>query len=135
MARVTGIGGVFFKSTGDHKALAAWYQTYLGLTLEPWGGAVLRWPDDTADDKGVTVWHVAKPDTQWFAPSTAPFMINYRVDDLDGILAQLRAGGVDVLKGPDADFNGRFAWVLDPDGNKVELWEPKAPPAPTSSPT
>jgi predicted enzyme related to lactoylglutathione lyase len=126
MAKVTGIGGVFFKAKGDPKALAAWYEALLGLKLEPWGGAVLRWPDDKAGDGGATVWSVAKPDTGWFAPSDAAFMINYRVDDLAGLLADLRAAGVEVVKGPDADFNGTFAWVLDPDGNKVELWEPKA---------
>lgn len=126
MAKVTGIGGVFFKSKGDPKALAAWYQKYLGLTLSDFGGAVLRWPDDHADDKGLTVWCLAKPDSQWFAPSDATFMINYRVDDLDGVLAQLRAGGTETHKGPESHENGRFAWVLDPDGNKLELWEPKA---------
>ena len=125
MAKVTGIGGVFFKSTGDHAALAAWYQKHLGLALEPWGGAILRWPADKAGDQGVTVWHVAAPDTKWFAPSTASFMINYRVDDLDALLTDLRAAGVEILKGPDADENGKFAWIVDPDGNKVELWEPK----------
>jgi predicted enzyme related to lactoylglutathione lyase len=127
MAKVTGIGGVFFKSRGDHAALAAWYEKHLGMTLEPWGGAILKWPEDRANDGGLTVWTVAKPDTQWFAPSDASFMINYRVDDLDGLLANLRSAGVEVLKGPVSDFNGKFAWILDPDGNKVELWEPKAP--------
>ncbi|HEY2855147.1 MAG TPA: VOC family protein [Gemmatimonadaceae bacterium] len=126
MAKVTGIGGVFFKSKGDHAALAAWYQKNLGMPLEPWGGAVLRWPDDRADDKGVTAWHVAARDTNWFAPSDAPFMINYRVDDLTGLLANLQASGVAILKGPDSDENGKFAWIVDPDGNKVELWEPKS---------
>jgi len=125
MAKVTGIGGVFFKSSGDHKALAAWYQKHLGMPLTNWGGAVLRWPDDTAEDKGLTVWHVAKGDTQWFAPSGSSFMINYRVDDLEGMLAQLRAGGVEVIQGPESHENGKFAWIMDPDGNKVELWEPK----------
>ena len=125
MARVTGIGGVFFKSTGDPQALAAWYQKYLGIPLEPWGGASFQWPDDTAEDKGFTAWHVAKPDTRWFAPSDAPFMINYRVDDLGAILEQLRAGGVEPLQGPESHENGKFAWVMDPDGNKLELWEPK----------
>jgi predicted enzyme related to lactoylglutathione lyase len=126
MARVTGIGGVFFKSKGDPKALGAWYQKHLGMPLEPWGGAVLRWPADTADDKGVTVWSVAKPDTQWFAPSDASFMINYRVDDMDALLTSLRSAGVEILKGPELAENGKFAWIADPDGNKVELWEPKA---------
>ena len=125
MARITGIGGVFFKSKGDHKALAAWYQQHLGLTLEPWGGAVLRWPDDKAEDKGATVWHVAESSTKWFAPSDASFMINYRVDDLAGLLTGLRAAGVKILQGPESAENGKFAWIADPDGNKVELWEPK----------
>jgi predicted enzyme related to lactoylglutathione lyase len=127
MPKVTGIGGVFFKSRGDHAALAAWYQKHLGMTPEPWGGVILKWPEDKADDGGLTVWSVAKPDTKWFAPSDAPFMINYRVDDLDGLLANLRSAGVEILKGPESDFNGKFAWIVDPDGNKVELWEPKAP--------
>jgi predicted enzyme related to lactoylglutathione lyase len=127
MARITGIGGVFFKSTGDHAALAEWYRKNLGLTLEDWGGAILRWPDDKADDRGVTVWSAAPKDSKWFSPSESSFMINYRVDNLDEMLEQLRAGGVEIIKGPDADFNGKFAWIMDPDNNKVELWEPKAP--------
>ena len=126
MAKVTGIGGVFFKSTGDHKKLAEWYGTNLGLQLEPWGGAILRWPDDAASDKGLTVWHVAPPTTEWFSPSPSSFMINYRVDNMDEMLAQLRRNGVEIVKGPDSEENGTFAWILDPDGNKVELWEPMA---------
>lgn len=126
MARVTGIGGVFLKSKGDSKALAAWYQEHLGIPLEGFGGAVLRWPDDKADDGGLTVWHVADRDSQWFSPSDSPFMINYRVDDLDGLLAQLREAGVAVVGGPESHENGKFAWIMDPDGNKVELWQPMA---------
>ena len=125
MARITGIGGVFFKSKGDPKELAAWYQQNLGMPLEPWGGGVLRWPDDTAEDKGVTAWSVAKHDSKWFAPSDASFMINYRVDDMDGLLANLRSAGVEIIQGPESHENGKFAWIVDPDGNKVELWEPK----------
>jgi predicted enzyme related to lactoylglutathione lyase len=126
MARITGIGGVFFKSKGDPAALAGWYAKHLGMPLAPWGGAVLRWTEDTSDDKGATAWHVAKADTKWFAPSDASFMINYRVDDLGGLLADLRAAGIEILKGPESHENGQFAWIVDPDGNKVELWEPKA---------
>jgi predicted enzyme related to lactoylglutathione lyase len=126
MAKITGIGGVFFKSNGDHAALAAWYRKHLGMKLEDWGGAILRWPDDKAEDRGCTVWHVAGKDSQWFSPSKSSFMINYRVDNLGEMLEQLRAGGVEVIKGPDSDENGKFAWIMDPDGNKVELWEPKA---------
>ena len=124
MARITGIGGVFFKSRNDRAALAAWYQEHLGIALESFGGAVLRWPDDKAEDKGLTVWHIAEKESQWFAPSDAPFMINYRVDNLEEMIAQLRAGGVEIIRGPESHENGRFAWIMDPEGNKVELWEP-----------
>jgi predicted enzyme related to lactoylglutathione lyase len=123
MARVTGIGGVFFKAR-DPKALASWYSTNLGLAVEDFGGAILKWPADTAGDGGVTVWHVADQSTKWFAPSESSFMINYRVDDMDALVAQLAAAGIALVKGPDVDENGKFAWIMDPEGNKVELWEP-----------
>jgi predicted enzyme related to lactoylglutathione lyase len=125
MAKVTGIGGVFFKSKGDAKALADWYRKHLGLPLEDFGGAILRWPNDTAEDKGLTVWHVASHDSQWFSPSQSPFMINYRVDNLSELLDQLRVDGVQIVAGPESHENGKFAWIMDPDGNKIELWEPK----------
>ena len=124
MARITGIGGVFFKSQGDRAALAAWYQKHLGMALEDFGGAILRWPADKAQDGGLTVWHVADAESQWFSPSESSFMINYRVDDLGEMLEQLRAGGVEIVGGPESHENGKFAWIMDPDGNKVELWEP-----------
>jgi predicted enzyme related to lactoylglutathione lyase len=125
MAKVTGIGGVFFKSTGDGKSLAAWYQKHLGMPLEEWGGAILKWPDDRAEDGGLTVWNAAQRDTQWFSPSSASFMINYRVDNLVELLAQLRASGIEPVAGPESHGTGKFAWIMDPDGNKIELWEPK----------
>ena len=124
MAKVTGIGGVFFKSTGDHKTLAEWYSRNLGIQFEPWGGAILKWADDKAADGGQTVWHVAEKNTKWFSPSDSSFMINYRIDHMSDMLAQLKRNGVEIVKGPESDDNGTFAWVLDPDGNKVELWEP-----------
>ncbi|MCK8462287.1 VOC family protein [Aliiroseovarius sp. S1339] len=124
MAKVTGIGGVFIKSTGDGAALAAWYQTHLGIALEDFGGAVLNWQDDHADDKGLTVWSTADSTSDWFAPSTSSFMINYRVDDLAGLLEQLKTAGVAIVAGPERHENGDFAWIMDPEGNKVELWEP-----------
>ena len=124
MAKITGIGGVFFKSKSDSAALAAWYRKHLGMALEDFGGAILRWPDDKADDRGLTVWHVADKDSTWFSPSDSSVMINYRVDNLDELLAQLRADGVTVVGGPESHENGKFAWIMDPDGNKVELWEP-----------
>lgn len=124
MAKVTGIGGVFFKSKGDRAALAEWYRKNLGVQVESYGGAVFHWRDDPGVGEAATAWHIADAASKWFQPSDAPFMINYRVDDLDEMLAGLRAAGVQVVGGPDADENGKFAWVLDPDGNKVELWQP-----------
>lgn len=126
MAKVTGIGGVFFKSTNDHKALGEWYSKNLGIALESWGGAIIKWSDDKSDDGGLTVWNAAAKDTKWFSPSTASFMINYRIDNMTEMLAQLRANGVEILKGPESHENGKFAWIVDPDGNKIELWEPMA---------
>lgn len=124
MAKVTGIGGVFFKSKGDSAALAAWYQKHLGFSLEDFGGAIFRWPDDKANDQGLTVWCLAGKDSQWFSPSESSFMINYRVDNLDELLTDLKAAGVAIVGGPESHENGKFAWIMDPDGNKVELWEP-----------
>ena len=124
MAKVTGIGGVFLKCRGDSAALAAWYQTHLGLPLETWGGAILRWPDDKAEDQGLTVWSLADKDSQWVSASDSAFMINYRVDDMDALLAQLRAASIEIVGGPESHENGKFAWIMDPDGNKVELWQP-----------
>ena len=121
MARVTGIGGVFFKTRGDRKTLAAWYQKHLGLALEDFGGAILRWPDDKAEDRGLTVWHVAEKESDWFSPSGSSFMINYRVDNLGELVAALKKAGIEILKGPESHENGKFAWIMDPDGNKVEL--------------
>ena len=126
MAKVTGIGGVFFKSTNDHKQLAQWYSQNLGIELESWGGAILKWTDDKANDGGLTVWNAADKNTQWFSPGSSSFMINYRVDNMTEMLAQLQRNGVEILKGPESHENGKFAWIVDPDGNKVELWEPMA---------
>jgi len=124
MARITGIGGVFFKSKNDRAALATWYQKHLGISLESFGGAILRWPDDKAEDKGLTVWHIADKESQWFSPSDSSFMINYRVDNLSELIEQLRQSGIEIIAGPESHENGKFAWIMDPDGNKVELWEP-----------
>jgi predicted enzyme related to lactoylglutathione lyase len=124
MAKVTGIGGVFFKSKGKGSELAEWYKANLGLDLESWGGAILEWSNDKAGDGGQTVWSTADHDSKWFSPSESSFMINYRVDSMDELLEHLKQNGVEIVKGPDTDFNGKFAWIMDPDGNKVELWEP-----------
>lgn len=124
MQRVTGIGGVFFKSP-DPKALTEWYRVHLGLEVGPWGGVAFRWSGpDHPGGVGTTAWHPFKADTDYFAPSTSSFMINYRVADLHGLLAALRAEGCQVEDKVDESEYGKFGWVIDPDGNKVELWEP-----------
>ena len=126
MPKITGIGGVFFKTTAGQPDLAQWYAKHLGFALEDWGGALLKWESDTANDGGLTVWNVAAADSKWFEPSASAFMINYRVDDLDGMIAQLEAAGVALQAGPETHENGKFAWIMDPAGNKIELWEPWA---------
>lgn len=124
MGRVTGLGGVFFKSA-DPERLYWWYESHLGLKREE-GGVMFRWRenDDNGASPGMTVWALFKNDTKYFAPSAAPFMLNYRVDDLDALLARLRAAGVEVDERREDSEYGRFAWVMDPEGNRVELWEP-----------
>lgn len=124
MAKVTGIGGVFFLANEDSKTLLEWYERCLGLNLEEWGGAILSWPDDPATDKGMTVWSVGASDSEWFGPSKARFMVNYRVDDMEGMIERLKSENVAIQKGPESHENGKFLWVMDPEGNKVELWEP-----------
>lgn len=124
MARITGIGGVFIKSRNKGDELAAWYEKNLGLKLETWGGAIIKWPEDKAVDGGMTVWSSADSDTKWFSPSESSFMINYRVDNLDELLDELKHNGVEIVSGPEVEENGKFAWIMDPDKNKVELWEP-----------
>ena len=124
MAKVTGIGGVFFKSAGKGSELGEWYAKNLGISLEPWGGAIIRWPDDKADDGGLTVWNAADHDTKWFSPSESSFMINYRVEDLHALIKALKEEGCNVLDQIDESEYGKFGWVVDPEGNKVELWQP-----------
>jgi len=122
MKRVTGIGGVFFKSK-DPKALGQWYQKHLGVPLEDWGGAAFRWAsDDNPGGAGTTIWTPFKDDSQYFAPSTANFMINYRVHDLHALLAALRAEGCDVDTKVDESEYGKFGWVQDPEGNRIEVY-------------
>ena len=128
MQRVRGIGGVFFKAT-DPKGLAAWYERVLGVPVEGWGGAFFEWVAQRDARAGAgTVWTPFKADTGYFAPSDKPFMLNFVVDDLDAMLAQARAEGAQVEDKILDEANGRFAWLLDPDGNKIELWEPKPMP-------
>jgi catechol 2,3-dioxygenase-like lactoylglutathione lyase family enzyme len=123
VGRITGVGGIFFKSK-DPKALALWYRDVLGVPIQPWGGATLRY--DAPGHPPFVVWNAFPSTTTYMDPSTREFMINFAVDDLDAVLARLKAKGVTVLKRDDSDPNGKFAWILDPDGAKIELWQPKA---------
>jgi predicted enzyme related to lactoylglutathione lyase len=122
--RVTGLGGVFFKAR-DPKALAAWYAEQLGFPVEAWGGAMFRNADEPRAD-AYTTWSPFAADTVYFAPSPHAFMLNLRVEGLDALVDRLRASGCRVLeRGEDGEF-GRFRYVLDPEENLLELWEPTA---------
>jgi catechol 2,3-dioxygenase-like lactoylglutathione lyase family enzyme len=123
MKRVTGIGGIFFKAK-DPAALAAWYRTHLGLAVEDWGGAAFRWADDPAGARGTTIWSPFPQDTRYFEPDPSPFMVNLRVADLHALLAVLRTEGCQVLDKVEESAFGKFGYVIDPEGHKVELWEP-----------
>ena len=125
MGKVTGIGGIFFMANEDDASLRQWYADNLGMELNDFGGAILEWKNDTAEDGGLTVWHVAAKDSDWFSPSKARFMINYRVEDMDGLIDRFNANNIDIVHGPESHENGRFLWIMDPQGNKLELWEPK----------
>lgn len=125
-SRVTGIGGVFFKSD-DRAAILNWYRAHLGISSEEWGGFAYQWRDlDQPDEIGYTVWSVYPATTSYFSPSEQPFMINFRVANLTGLIAALRDAGVEVVGELEEHPNGKFAWILDPEGRKIELWEPVA---------
>lgn len=119
---ITGLGGIFLKSK-DPKALMAWYRDVLGISLEAWGGAMLSY---AAPGHPPAVTLSAFSETSaYFEPSKRDILLNFAVDDLSAFLDRLRAKGVTVLKQDDTDPSGKFAWILDPDGTKIELWEPK----------
>lgn len=126
MKRVTGIGGIFFKAK-DRAALTAWYQKHLGLAIEPWGGVAFQWANPAnPNGVGTTIWNPFESNTGYFGPEHATFMINYRVADLHGLLKLLREEGCAVDDKVDESEYGKFGWVTDPEGNRVELWEPPA---------
>ena len=124
MKRVTGIGGIFFKAK-DPKALGSWYREHLGVNIEAWGGAIFRWADDNGG-AGMTTWSPFAEDTTYFAPSTASFMVNFRVHDVRALVAALRDEGCAVDERIDESEYGTFGWVMDPEGNRIELWQPPA---------
>jgi len=126
MKRVTGIGGIFFKAT-NAPAMRDWYKVHLGIDVQPWGGASFAWSDtDGKPTGGTTAWMINPSESDYFAPSEAPFMVNYRVEDLRGLLDALKAEGCEVLDKIDESEYGIFGWIIDPEGNKVELWQPPA---------
>jgi len=124
MKRVTGIGGIFFYAQ-DPKALGEWYKRHLGIDVQTWGGAAFDWRDDSGQPTGgTTAWCISAADSNAFAPGSKPFVVNYRVHDLPALLQALRDEGCNVLDKTDDSEFGKFGWVIDPEGNKVELWQP-----------
>jgi predicted enzyme related to lactoylglutathione lyase len=119
---VTGLGGVFVTSK-DPKALAKWYKDVLGITLESWGGAILRY--DAPGHPPMALWNAMPEHSDEIAPSHREFMINFAVDDLDAFIARLKSKGVTILK-REEDQTGKFASIVDPDGTKIEFWQPPA---------
>ncbi len=126
MTRVTGLGGVFFKAR-DKARMIEWYRDRLGLDVQSWGGAMFQWREDQAPHRrGSTSWAVFDAKSKYFDPSQSPFMINYRVENLDAVLAALKAEGVDVDPNVQESEFGKFGWIMDPEGNRIELWQPPA---------
>lgn len=124
MKRVTGIGGVFFKAK-DPEKLCEWYRTHLGVESKKDGAATFRWRklDDPKSER-FTVWSPFPENTDYFASSTKPFMINFQVENLEQLLAQLKREGVTVDPKVGTYDYGKFGWIMDPEGNRIELWEP-----------
>ncbi|HJV91507.1 MAG TPA: VOC family protein [Holophagaceae bacterium] len=124
MERVTGIGGIFFKAK-QPKELGVWYRDHLGVPVDEWGGAAFSWQSEAnPSGVGTTVWSPFEDSSSYFGRPTAQFMINFRVRDLQALLAQLRAAGCAVDEKVEESEFGKFGWVTDPEGNRVELWQP-----------
>lgn len=123
MKKVTGIGGIFFKSK-DPDAIKKWYQDHLGLPVDPYGASFEWRREDDPSKKGTTIWSPFKETTQYFEPSEKQFMINYRVENLEALVAELKTAGVTIVDEIQSYDYGKFVHILDPEGNKIELWEP-----------
>ena len=123
MARVTGVGGVFLRSR-DPKATAKWYAENLGIKLADFNGAAFQWSDEVPAGTGMTAWSAFPEDTAYFGEGKQAVMIDYRVDDLDALLTELEAKGVWIDPKRQDEVYGKFAWIKDCDGNRVELWQP-----------
>ena len=123
MKRVTGLGGVFFKSR-DPQSSRDWYASHLGIPMESWG-AQFPWRDHANPDiEGYSVFSLFEANTAYMSPSEQPFMVNFRVDDLHALIAELKKEGIETIGEVDESEFGKFGWILDPDGVKIELWEP-----------
>lgn len=122
MKRVTGLGGIFFKSS-DSKKLYEWYNRHLGISSKEWGGH-FKWRDLKEDKVCYTAWSIFKEDTKYLDPSTKGMMVNYRVENLVKLLEILKSEGVTIVGKMEESEYGKFGWIMDPDGNKIELWEP-----------
>jgi len=122
MKRVTGIGGIFFKAE-DPEKLKSWYATHLGFEESDYGASIVWLEKDTSNTPR-TEWTPFAKDTTYFSPSEKPFMVNFRVENLVTLLAVLREEGVTITGAMEEHAYGKFAWILDPEGNKIELWEP-----------
>lgn len=125
MERVTGIGGVFLRAK-DPDALQGWYEQYLGLPPDADGCVVFRWSERETNANASTVWAPFKEDTDYFGSRDQQAMVNYRVKNLDAMLAQLRAAGATVDDNIEDSEYGKFGWATDPEGNRMELWQPPA---------
>lgn len=125
MKKVTGIGGIFFQAQGDAKELESWYAKHLGLEETPGQGLFWKWrKQENPDENGATIFSVFSPKSTYMQPSKAGFMINFRVDNLEALLIELKSAGVQQIGDMETYDYGKFAWILDPEGNKIELWEP-----------
>jgi predicted enzyme related to lactoylglutathione lyase len=123
MKRVTGMGGIFFK-TRDPKKMRDWYEKHLGIASGEYGSH-FTWRDETEPTKKcTTAWNLFKADSDYFQPSKKEFMFNYRVDDLEALFEAFRKEGVEIVGEIESYEYGKFGWIMDPDGNKIELWEP-----------
>lgn len=121
--RITGLGGVFFKSENPDQ-LKKWYENNLGLPCDAYGHLFSWRHTDSPDKKGYTQWSVFSKDSEYMNPSSKDFMLNFRVENLDLLVEELKANGMHLVGEPESYEYGKFAWVMDPDGNKIELWEP-----------
>jgi len=123
MKKVTGLGGLFFKAENP-EGLYEWYEKHLGLERQSQEAVTFNWRyADEPQKSGMTVWAIFRKDTEYFKPSRSSFMMNFIVEDLDGLLATLREEGVEIDPHHEDYEYGRFAWIMDPEGNRIELWE------------